>query len=101
MEALAAMSGVFPSRGQARKNGFAGPIPHGLELWGTNQHTFWVWNPKPPKKKPTIGKKRRKTDHWFRFALSMGWVEGPDGTPWPMLRSESDFPPCLNWLRRF
>lgn len=85
MEALAAMAGVFPSRGQARKNGFAGPVPHGLELWGTSQRTFWCWNPKHPAKPPTIGKKRRKTAQWVRVAMELGWLVGPDGTPWPMM----------------
>lgn len=94
MEALAAQARVFDSRGQARKNGFSGPIPQGLELWGTNQRTFWCWNPRPPTQPPTISDKRRKTDQWFRFALASGRVHGPGG-PWPRLL---ELPPCLAWL---
>ena len=74
MEALAAFSGAMPSRGQARKNGFSGPIPHGLEMYGTKALSFWCWNAFPQPSKPTIGKKKVLTSHWFAFCDMMGWT---------------------------
>lgn len=71
MEALAARAGVFPSRGQARKNGFAGPIPHGFEVFGASGKSFFVWNPRPPSSPATIGRKRHLTDQWFAFLDAM------------------------------
>jgi hypothetical protein len=44
MEDLAVEAGLFPSRGQARKNGFCGTIPWGLSMLGTKKNRFWVWN---------------------------------------------------------
>lgn len=73
METLAQIAGVFPSKGQARKAGFSGPIPEGRNLWGTST-TFWVWNPKPPVATPTISAKRNKTAQWMDFADGMGWT---------------------------
>jgi len=54
METLAVEMGIFPSKGKARKNGFGGPIPHGLEAWGTKKRWFWVWNLVEPTSEPTI-----------------------------------------------
>lgn len=71
MEALAARSGVFPSRGQARKNGFSGPIPHGFALWGTDAGNFFVWNPHPPTESPTISRKRDLTRSWWNYLDAM------------------------------
>ena len=45
MEDLAVLSGLFKSKGDARKNGFSGPIPWGLNLLGTKRRRVWVWNP--------------------------------------------------------
>lgn len=45
MEELAVQAGIFPSKGQARKNGFCGPIPHGVECFGIKKKWLWVWNP--------------------------------------------------------
>lgn len=77
VEALAAFSGAMPSRGQARKNGFGGPIPWGLELLGTKVRSFWSWSPSPPPAKPTIGKRLILTSHWFAFFdemhVALGW----------------------------
>jgi hypothetical protein len=77
MEALGARAGVFPSRGQARKNGFGGPVPHGFDMWGTSAGNFFVWNPRSPESKPTIGKKRNMTRMWFAFLDAMRPVPGP------------------------
>jgi|SaaInlStandDraft_4_1057021.scaffolds.fasta_scaffold89925_2 hypothetical protein len=73
MDVLAAFSGAMPSRGQARKNGFGGPIPQGLEMFGVQLRSFWVWNPHPPAKKPTVGKSKYKTQHYLHFREVMGW----------------------------
>lgn len=45
MEDLAVQSGMFPSKGQARKNGFVGEVPTGFWWLGTKKIRFWVWNP--------------------------------------------------------
>ena len=47
LSAMAADAGVFPSRGQARKNGLGGPAPQGVNRIGTKKRRFWVWNPSP------------------------------------------------------
>jgi len=65
LETLAAEAGVFPSKGRARKNGFCGPIPHGISFLGTKKKRFWVWNPNPPDNKPTISKSFDHTDRWL------------------------------------
>lgn len=46
-ETLATMTGIFPSKSQARSNGFFGSLPHGIELIGTKKKQFWCWNPFP------------------------------------------------------
>jgi len=83
MEALAARAGVFPSRGRARKNGFAGPVPHGLDLFGAGGRSFFVWNPRPPAKRPTIGKKRSLWRHWENYLTDMqrSGIAGPWSPP--------------------
>jgi hypothetical protein len=43
LEALAVLAGIFPSKGQARKNGLAGDVPAGITLQGTKKKKFWVW----------------------------------------------------------
>ena len=45
LAAMAVEAGIFPSKGQARKNGLQGPAPHGLHQIGTKKRRFWVWNP--------------------------------------------------------
>lgn len=46
LEDMAVIAGIFPSKGQARKNGFSGEAPFGLWCLGTKKRWFWVWNPK-------------------------------------------------------
>ena len=79
MEALAATAGVFPSKGQARAAGFSGPVPFGLALWGTDTANFFVWNPREPRGKPTIGKRRNLTERWWDWLETMRatGVRGP------------------------
>jgi hypothetical protein len=73
-EVLGDHSGAFDSRGDARKNGFSGPVFHGLELCGTRHRTFWVWCPTPLDKPPTMSRKRLFTAAWWEFLTTMGWV---------------------------
>lgn len=61
METLAVECGIFPSKNKARKNGFGGPIPFGLEAWGTKKKWFWVWNLVEPESTPTIKKNFNQT----------------------------------------
>jgi len=61
---LAVEARVFPSRGQARKNGLGGPIPHGVHFLGTKKRRFWVWSPAPPEQEPTFNP---GMDHTLRF----------------------------------
>ena len=65
LAALAFEADVFPSRGQARKNGLGGAVPHGLFLFGTKKKRFWVWNPIPPTSQPTFDPTMEHTDRWF------------------------------------
>jgi len=67
VEAMAVAAGVFPSRSQARRAGFSGAAPWGLELLGTNQRTFWVWNPGGIVGACTLNRKRIKSRQWFAF----------------------------------
>ena len=66
MEALAAEAGIFPSKSQARKNGFSGPIPFGVNFFGTKKpgKRFWVWN-LTQGGEPTIRKNFNHTNRWF------------------------------------
>lgn len=65
LEALAVEAGLFPSKGQARKNGFSGPFPWGLRLLGTKHRRFWVWNPKPTTEVVTLAKGFDHTARYF------------------------------------
>jgi hypothetical protein len=94
LEALATEAKVFESRSEARKNGFHGPIPHGVEFLGTGSRNFWVWNPHPPEKPVLLGKKRFWTDKWFELALQAGSLKGPDGKHWPV-QVATGTPPVL------
>lgn len=40
---------IFPSKGQAKKNGWDKPIPPGWSEWviGKLKHKLWIWNPSP------------------------------------------------------
>ena len=51
MEELGVLAGIFPSKGQAKKNGFIGPIPTGINLLGSKKTKVWVWNHPNPSKK--------------------------------------------------
>jgi hypothetical protein len=37
--------GIFPSKGQARKNGWPGPIPDGWSELRAGKNVVFVWNP--------------------------------------------------------
>lgn len=78
LEALAAFSGAFESKGQARKNGFSGPVFHGVEVYGTRARSFIAWNPKQPALPPnrSMSRKRLLTDAWWSFLQDMGWTHG-------------------------
>ena len=73
MDILVSFSGTMSSRGQARKNGFGGPIPRGMEMYGISGHSFWVWNPWHQPLQPTVGRKKRITEKYLRFLEVMGW----------------------------
>ena len=45
MSDLACMAGLFPSRNQARKNGYSGYIPSGWSEHGSKKNRFYIWNP--------------------------------------------------------
>jgi hypothetical protein len=62
---MAVEAGVFPSRGQARKNGFTGPAPHGVSLFGTKKRRFWVWCPREHTDKVVCHSAFDRTDRWF------------------------------------
>jgi len=64
LEELAVLAGIFPSKGRARKNGFSGPIPHGLECLGTKKKWLWVWNPNQSEE-PTVKDGFVKTNKFF------------------------------------
>lgn len=72
---LAVEAGVFPSRGQARKNGLGGSIPHGLHLLGTKKHRFWVWSPVPPTEEPTFSTSLDHTNKWFGVGMLLNLAE--------------------------
>lgn len=45
-EDIAVALGVFPSKGQARKNGWAGELPTGFNTRTTKKHgTIWLYKP--------------------------------------------------------
>lgn len=47
LEELAVLVGIFPSKGQARKNGMMNSIPYGINLLGTKKNKVWVWRSPP------------------------------------------------------
>jgi len=69
MESLAVLAGLFSSKGQARRNGFRGPVPHGLGWYGFRKphRRFWVWNPAP-----TEGADISAFDHTEKWFLATG-----------------------------
>ena len=66
LAAMAVEAGIFPSRGQSRKNGLSGPAPHGLHQIGTKKRRFWVWNPVASAEKVTLNPSFDKTQGWFQ-----------------------------------
>ena len=63
---MAVEAGLFPSKGQSRKNGLHGPAPHGLHLIGTKKRRFWVWNPVASDEKVTFSLAFDRTQGWFK-----------------------------------
>ena len=63
---MAVQAGIFPSKGQSRKNGLDGPAPTGLHLIGTRKRRFWVWNPTAPVEKITFNLSFDRTQGWFK-----------------------------------
>lgn len=37
--------GVFPSRGEAKRNGWDWPFPTGWKHIKISRHNLWIWNP--------------------------------------------------------
>ena len=66
LASMAVEAGVFPSKGQSRKNGLDGPAPHGLHQIGTKKRRFWVWNPKSSDDKVTFSLTFDRTQGWFK-----------------------------------
>ena len=62
---MAVAAGLFPSKGQSRRNGLAGPAPHGLHQIGTKKRRFWVWNPVPGDEKVILNPSFNRTLGWF------------------------------------
>jgi hypothetical protein len=73
MESLAARSGAFKSKGDARRNGFHGAVPWGLDLFGAGSTHFFAWSPHQPSGQVKIGKKKRLWKRWESFLGDMGW----------------------------
>lgn len=71
---LAAFAGAFESRGQARKAGMSGTTFHGIEVYGSQTRSFFVWNPTPSVPSPTMNPKRLQTEAWWDFLETMGWL---------------------------
>lgn len=44
METVVVLLGKFPSNGQARKNGWTGPIPDGFNVWQIGKEQFVTLN---------------------------------------------------------
>ena len=65
LSAMAADAGVFPSRGQARKNGLGGPAPQGVNRIGTKKRRFWVWNPSPTAEEVVMKPSFNRNAGWF------------------------------------
>ena len=66
LASMAVEAGLFPSKGQSRKNGLHGPAPHGLHQIGTKKRRFWVWNPKSSDDKVTFNLAFDRTQGWFK-----------------------------------
>jgi hypothetical protein len=66
LASMAVEAGLFPSKGQSRKNGLHGPAPHGLHQIGTKKRRFWVWNPKSSDDKVTFSLTFDRTQGWFK-----------------------------------
>lgn len=49
MEDVVVLLGKFPSKGQARKNGWTGPIPWGFNVWQIGKEQFVTLNMDPYK----------------------------------------------------
>lgn len=49
MEEVVVLLGKFPSKGQARKNGWTGPIPLGFNCWQIGKDQFVTLNMDPLK----------------------------------------------------
>jgi hypothetical protein len=61
--------GVFPSKGQAKKNGWGGEIPFGCNEFKVGKRVFWVW-------------KRQWSDaelEAMHGPVVPGWVDEDDG----------------------
>ena len=65
LSAMAADAGVFPSRGQARRNGLGGPAPQGVNRIGTKKRRFWVWNPHPTDEEVVMKPAFNRNAGWF------------------------------------
>ena len=94
MEAVAVEAGIFASRGQARKAGFTGSIPHGVGLYGTKHKRAWVWSPEPPATTPTLAPAFSHADALFaaqdearRTKFGWGTPQDQRGRTAPPLRS--------------
>ncbi len=79
LETLAALSGQYPSKTEARRKGLCGPIPFGVNAFGRKGGYiwFWVWNPTEPASPPTIAKGMNKTEGAFRFEWSLRHKDPP------------------------
>ena len=66
LAAMAVEAGIFPSKGQSRKNGLSGPAPHGLHQIGTKKRRFWVWNPEASGEQVTFNLAFDRTQGWFK-----------------------------------
>ena len=62
---MAVEAGLFPSKGQSRRNGLAGPAPHGLHQIGTKKRRFWVWNHVAGDERVILNPSFNKTHSWF------------------------------------
>ena len=63
---MAVEAGLFPSKGQSRKNGLHGSAPHGLHQIGTKKRRFWVWNLTSPSEKVTFNLSFDRSPGWFK-----------------------------------
>ena len=66
LAAMAVEAGLFPSKGQSRKNGLHGSAPHGIHQIGTKKRRFWVWNPEASGEQVTFNLAFDRTQGWFK-----------------------------------